>query len=98
MKLELMVGRTVAWARIVERALHDGGPWTFRTSAGTTPAHRVIDRERAEIVFTGIARPSQDGVVELYAHEDFVTMTTADFGKGEKLTWRLSLMPTTVSS
>lgn len=91
MKLELMVGRTVAWARIVERALHDGGPWTFRTSAGTTPAHRVIDRERAEIVFTGVAQPTPDGVVELYAADDFVTMTTADFGKGEKLTWRLSL-------
>jgi hypothetical protein len=91
MKLELMVSRTVAWARIVERALHDSGPWTFRTAAGITPADRLIDREKAEIIFTGIARPSADGVVELYSAGDFVTMTTADFTKGDKLTWRLSL-------
>jgi hypothetical protein len=91
MKLELMVGRTVAWARVIERALHEDGAWTFRTSEGTTPAHRVIDRERAEIVFTGIVRPSADGVVELHAAGDFVTMATADFSKGERLTWRLSL-------
>lgn len=91
MKLELMVSRTVAWARTIERALHHRGPWYFRTTEGITPAHRIIDRERAEIVFTGIARPSADCVVELLAGGDFVTMTTADFSKGEKITWRLSL-------
>lgn len=91
MKLELMVSRTVAWARAVERALHEPGPWTFRTSEGTTPAHRIIDRDRAEIVFTGVARPSQSGIVELCADGEFVSLAMADFSKGDRITWRMSL-------
>lgn len=91
MKIELMVSRTVAWARAVERALHEPGPWTFRTSGGTTPAHRIIDRDRAEIIFTGVARPSHDGIVELHANGEFVSLATADFSKGDRVTWRMSL-------
>ena len=91
MKLEMAVSRMASWAHAVERALHDSGPWTFRTSGGTTPAHRLIDREHAEIIFTGMVLPSQDYVVELLAGGDFVTMTTADFTQGSRITWKLSL-------
>lgn len=91
MRLELMVSQAVAWARVIERAVHDPGPWSFRTSSGTTPAHRIIDRERAEIVFTGVALPASDGAVELYAGGDFVTVMPMDFSQGNKVSWRMQL-------
>lgn len=92
MTLELMVARTVAWARVIERALHDkSDDWTFRTAGGITPASRLIDRDRAEIIFTGVVRPSPDGLVELCSGDDTVTLTTADLSKGDRISWRLSL-------
>lgn len=91
MKLDQMVSSMVAWATTVERALHEPGPFTFRTSAGTTPAHRIIDHDRAEIIFTGVARPSCDGTVELHAGHIFLAVTVVDFSKGDQIRWRLSL-------
>lgn len=91
MTLEMMVGRTVAWARTIEQALHDSGPWTFRTAAGITPANRIIVPDAMEIIFMGLVRPAPDGIVELWCRDRMVTLTTADFSKGDKITWRLSL-------
>lgn len=91
MKLELAVSRALMWARVIESALHDPGPWTFRTATGTTPAHRLVDREGAEIVFTGIALPSPDGLVELCSGGAMVSLAETDFSKGDRVHWRLSL-------
>jgi hypothetical protein len=91
MKLELLVSRMVVWTRMIERVLHDPGPWSFRTAGGSTPAHRILDRDRGEIIFMGIARPSSDGIVELWAGEEFVSMTAVDLTREEELTWKLSL-------
>ena len=90
MDLEMLVARSVAWAHMIERALHDQGPWTFRTAGGITPAHRIIERHRGEIVFTGITRPAVDGVVELWAGERMVTVTSAET-EGSRITWKMSL-------
>lgn len=89
MKLELLASQAVAWARTVERAVHDPGPWTFRTCKGTTPAHRLRDAERAEVVFTGLIRSA--GPVELWCRNDLVSVTTVDRTEGDRLTWKLSL-------
>lgn len=98
MDLELLVNQSIAWAHAIEAVLHGSGPWTFRTASGITPAHRVVDSHRGEIVFTGIAQPSQDGMVELWSGVGMVTVSPADFGKGERITWRLSLkIPTRAS-
>jgi len=87
MAMEFTVNRLMAWAKTLESALHGHGLWTFRTSAGVTPAHRLITRE--EILFVGQALPTPDGVVELWLDEDLVTMTHADFSQGSSVTWRL---------
>lgn len=92
MKLDVRVAQAVVWARTIETALHSSGPWLFRTSTGFTPAHRILDQERSEIVFIGLARPSTDGVVELWTGDRMVTMATTDFTQGNnKITWRMSL-------
>lgn len=96
--LELMVGRAVAWARTIERAVHDPGPWTFRTDAGVTPALRLVDHHQAEIVFTGLVVPAPNGLVELWSGDELVTVAPADFTKGRKLTWRMSLKEPTPAS
>lgn len=89
MSMDLTVNRLVAWAMILEKTLHGDGPWTFRTSAGTTPAHRLIDREKEEILFIGQVVPAADGMVELWQGEELVTLTRADFELGQSITWRL---------
>ena len=94
MEMELRAARMATWARVVERALHDRGPWTLRTLSGVTPAHRLIDREAQEIVFVGVTPPCPDGVVELWAGGDAVTLTRTDSGAERKITWRLSLKET----
>lgn len=91
MDLELIVNRSVAWAHAIEMALHDPGPWTFRTASGTTPAHRVIDGHHGEIVFTGVVSPCEDRMVELWSSGRMVTVSPIDFDKGERVRWRLSL-------
>jgi hypothetical protein len=91
MKLELLATQAVTWARTVERAVHDPGPWTFRTAGGITPAHRLLDPDRAEIIFTGLIRPCQDGDVELWCRDGLVSVTIADLTKGHRLTWKMSL-------
>jgi hypothetical protein len=91
MKMELAVSQALTWARIVERAFHDPGPWTFKTASGVTPAHRVKDPVRSEIVFTGMVSPSPDGFVELCSQNEMVTVAQADLTRGEAITWRLSL-------
>lgn len=98
MTLDRMVSQTVAWAHTVERALHEPGPFTFRSATGTTLAHRIVDQERAEIVFTGIAAPSPDGMVELLAGHILLAVTMIDFSKGDRITWRLSLRTPTPAS
>ena len=91
MKLDTMVAQAVMWARTIETVLHSPGPWLFRTSTGFTPAHRILDQERSEIVFIGLARPSADGVVELWTGDRMVTMATTDFTQESKIVWKLSL-------
>lgn len=91
MKLDMMVAQAVVWARTVETMLHSSGPWLFRTSAGFTPAHRVLDQERSEIVFIGMAEPSPDGTVELWTGDQMVTVTTVDLTARSRIVWRLSL-------
>lgn len=92
MKLDVMVAQAIVWARTIETMLHSSGPWLFRTSAGFTPALRILDQDRSEIIFMGLAKPSPDGVVELWTGDQMVTMATTDFTQGNnKITWRLSL-------
>ncbi len=87
MKLDVMVAQAIVWARTIETMLHSSGPWLFRTSAGFTPAHRVLDQERSEIVFIGMAEPSSDGVVELYCHDRMVAITEVSFDDGQRIRW-----------
>ncbi len=91
MTLDVRVAQAIIWARTIETALHSSGPWLFRTSAGFTPAHRVLDQERSEIVFIGMAEPSSDGAVELWTGDQMVTVTTVDLTSRSKIIWRLSL-------
>lgn len=91
MRMDWLVSQALAWAHVIECALHDSGPWSFRTSAGSTPAHRLFDRERCEIIFSGLVAPSADRVIELWSGERFVTMTMADITQGDQLTWKIAL-------
>lgn len=92
MKLDEKVAQAIVWARTIETMLHSPGPWLFRTPTGFTPAHRVLDQDRSEIVFIGLAQPSPDGVVELWTGDQMVTMAPADCTRGSnKITWRVSL-------
>lgn len=88
--LELMANQAVTWAHTLERAVHDPGPWQFRTAAGSTPAHRIVDHERGEIVFVGHIRAyHQDSVVELWCGEELVSVMLADFTMGDRVTWKI---------
>jgi len=98
MALDELVNMSIVWAHTIERALHDPGPWVFRTHEGNTPAHRIFDHNKGEIVFTGVARPSLDGMVELWAGGHMVTMAPVDFNKGERIVWRLSLREPQIAS
>lgn len=99
MRLELMVAQAVAWARVIERALHDRGPWTFRTEHGISPAHRIINRKAGEIVFHGVALGFGDRQpVALYCGDDLITVTNADLTQGEHLTWKILVTSTASTS
>lgn len=93
--MDTMVAQMVAWAHLVETALHDDGPWSFQTLGGDTPAHRVIDHSRNEIVFAGITKGTGTGQVELWCRDRFVTSiwTHYPLSPGDSLTWTLSLSP-----
>lgn len=99
MRLDLMVAQAVAWAHVIERALHDHGPWTFQTEHGITPAHRIINRKTAEIVFHGVALGCSDRQpVGLYCGDDMITVTTADLSQGEQFTWKMLVTSTASTS
>lgn len=89
MRLDTMVAQAVAWARVIERALHDRGPWTFRTAHGTTVAHRIVNHKDAEVVFRGMALGDGDETIALYCGDELVTVTRADLTEGNEIRWRL---------
>lgn len=76
---------------IVEYALFDSGPWTFRTAVGATVAHRVIDMERREIIFTGIVIPSPDRIIELCAGDQMVSIAAVDDLEGDRIIWKIAM-------
>lgn len=90
MGMELTVNRLLAWAKLMEQALHGHGLWTFRTSGGVTPALRLIDRDKDEVVFYGDVIPSSDGMIELWLDDELMTVDQADLiNGGTHITWRL---------
>lgn len=93
MSMDAVASQMVAWSRLVETALHDSGPWTFRTLHGVTTAHRQIDPDLYEISFTGATWGSGTGTVELWCQDRFVTLihTPQPLAPGDALTWTLTL-------
>lgn len=76
---------------LIERALFDPGPWTFRTAEGSSIAHRLIDLERRAIIFLGMVTPSQDRIVELCVGDRMVSIAALDDPHGGHITWKIEL-------
>lgn len=76
---------------LIEYALFNSGPWTFRTAVGATVAHRVIDTDRREIIFTGIVTPSPDRIIELCAGDQMVSIAAVDDLEGDRITWKIAM-------
>lgn len=94
MNLELEVNRLLALAKLMEQALHSDGLWSFRTSAGTTPAFRYIDHQKDEIVFYGAVIAAPDGIVELLLDDVVMNVRQVRFTEGTNvITWVLHPYP-----
>lgn len=90
MQFDTLVAQAVAWANVMQQALHARGPWTFRTEHGVTPAHRIVNHAAMEIVFHGVALGLGDEQpVALYCGDDLITVTTVDLTQGNQITWKL---------
>lgn len=50
MALDLAVSRAITMVHILERALHDPGPWSLRINGSLAPAERRIEQDR--VVFS----------------------------------------------
>jgi hypothetical protein len=75
MALDLAVSRAITMVHILERALHDQGPWLLQLDGTLVAAERSVERDR--VVFTGefpAMRAAQDGSSSLllYCGEDLV--------------------------
>lgn len=96
MTMDATVNQMIIWWRVVDRALHDKGQWSFVTSGGITHPHRVIDEDEQSITFFGTVEPSPHPVVSLHCDGEFVTMIHADVSNGGLFRWRLDIHPVTV--
>lgn len=50
MALDLAVSRAITMVHILERALHDPGPWSLRINGSFAPAERRVEQDR--VVFS----------------------------------------------
>ncbi len=69
MAIELAVSRAITKIHALERALHEPGPWYFRTESAMVPADRMI---RADGVVFRAFLP-EAGFAELWLRDEFVT-------------------------
>ncbi len=82
---------------LVEYVLFHPGPWSFRTASGRSPAHRIIDLDGREAIFSGGVVLSPDRIVELCADDRMVSIAAVDDPSGEQITWKIALNPVRVS-
>jgi hypothetical protein len=94
------VAQQVAQAWILERALHDDGPWTIRLPHSISFAERIIDEENGRVLFTTVLwvdpEDAGEAVLELLCGEETVSVRTADLPAGDSIVeWEFSLAQTT---
>lgn len=97
---ELAVAQQVARVRLLERALHDDGPWVFRTPHHCDFAAQYIDEENHKVLFADTlwTAPENAGetVLELLCGGQVVSCRTIDLPPGyAAVEWELSLPQTT---
>ncbi len=63
--LDELAARAVCRARLLERAIHDPGPWVVALAGLVVPAVRVIDEESRTVTFHAEFLVPASGVAEL---------------------------------
>jgi hypothetical protein len=94
MTLDLAVSRAVMAARLIERAVHDHGPWAMRVEGITCPAVRWITGDR--VIFRAhlpeVCFLDDEHFVDLLCNGEPVSTRLVDFSSGDlSITWTLAL-------
>jgi hypothetical protein len=83
MALDLAVSRAITMVHILERALHDPGPWSLRINGSFAPAERRVERDRVVFSAEFPALERADGAImalALYCGPHLVALRKVQLG------------------